>query len=533
MSLKSKKWQCLRWVVAPLLIFAVVKLYYLVLHYPSINFHHAINPFYANRCLAGFVVLGVWGSLAFILYKALQRGHCRMPLPLLFLAIQGLTMIGVFLIQAAGVSLNAMLTHRLLILPIFLAAFLAWALGRMKSHPQHLLKTRRQWHGWLRAAAMLIVGLGIFRVVWAAGWLLLMKSMPTGDEVYVWWLSTDTLLHRGLSGLLADPGASSYSPGYPFFANILMAVLPRYFAMHAEPILPLCFGGLAILLIFTAQPRRGLTLPWLALMVLLLNLLLIAHLWIYAMFFQLWYGEAFAVIVIACLFQSLDLRLFQPSSLRWEAILLFGLGVVARFSKPPLEILLLPAILPLLLAGTWLAARQKAARLITRRLLWLALGACVAHLVWSYLLTQANAQPYFKYSLSALKSFNWASADAPLVSYFLLRYKQVLLLYLTGAILALMLDWRRFTPSLLASAALCASIFVLYGTVWQDREYESGARYFLHGMYGWSFYFLSAKGAQLVACVTSRRHPIGSARRPEDCAAKTILRQAPHLTLKQ
>jgi hypothetical protein len=58
--------------------------------------------------------------------------------------------------------------------------------------------------------------------------------------------------------------------------------------------------------------------------------------------------------------------------------------------------------------------------------------------------------------------------------------------------MALVADWRRFVPFWLVSLGMIASVLVLYLGVWSTVEHESGARYILHGAYGWIIYALGA-----------------------------------------
>ncbi len=334
------------------------------------------------------------------------------------------------------------------------------------------------------------------------------RPAAAGDELSFWWRATDVLHQSGWDRYLATFDSAGYVPGYPLVANVLFGWLPDGHFAAAGRALPFLYGFLALALLTRGLGDRagrgrglrgvrgllGVPGPATALLLVVGYVLLFEGNWIHSMFFELWYGEAFATVLTILLFVLLDAAR-RDGRARLPALVLVGvgLGALAAISKPPLSFLLLPAILPtLLLAGAVLRPARRSLRPYLVTLAAVAAGALAANLLWGAQLRAHELGAYYALDLPALLTFHPEGSFGPLVRYVVADYQPTWVAFLLVAGLALVVDPRRFVPFFLVGVGMAASILLLYLGAWSDVEHESGARYLLHGLDGFTIFALAA-----------------------------------------
>jgi hypothetical protein len=389
--------------------------------------------------------------------------------------------------------------------------------------------------GLLRPLLLLLAGVSLALLVWVIArdivYLAFYKPAAAGDEVFFWWRSTDNLFRLGYYDYLSSfdvagypPGyslAAGYPPGYPLIGNLLIGWVPGTWFPAASRALPFVFGFSALwILLRGTVTRRDLLSPTAAVYYILGFVLLFGHEWIHSLFFQLWYGEAFATLIFALILILLDHARRETSGARDHLVLGlfgFGLGSFAVLTKPPLSLLLLPAILPTLLIAQVLIDRARGlVRPFLLAVAAMALGGFLTQSLWGAQLRMSGEGSFYSLDIGALLAFKPEGAFSKLVPYFLGGYKEVWVVFILTTALALLHDWRRFLPFWLVSLGMVASVFVLYLGQWSAMEPESGARYILHGAYGWILFSLGALGppiTQTIRSWTSSRFGIPEVRR--------------------
>lgn len=316
------------------------------------------------------------------------------------------------------------------------------------------------------------------------------RGPAVGDELTFWWTASTQLLGHGLGNYVGSFPLSNYNPGYPLLVNFLLWFVPvsyRELFLYAVPL------ALGLMLVFFL--RDGKARPWwlwLAVAVVWIAQFL-GHGWSYTMFFVLWFGEPLAILCFA-----LVLRVIYEEKESKGAAGIFislGIGALAILSKPPLTSLLFLAILPtLFLAAFFLPGRKK----IWQRIILVGAGAWVTAWLWRLFLQHYHLPPYYSFDLAEFTTFRLHDGPFPqLVSYFLAEYKRFYVTFLLTTAMALLCDWRRYLGPVLCAYGLTISIFLLYATKWSGyTDYESGARYILHGILGWTLFFLTDIDAQ-------------------------------------
>lgn len=366
--------------------------------------------------------------------------------------------------------------------------------------------------GPVRLLLRLVTGVALALLVWVIArdiaYLAFFRPDAAGDEAYFWWRSTEELFRLGYYDYMSSFDVAEYLPGYPLLGNFLIGWVPGALFPAAGRALPFLFGFSALwILLRGTVTRRSLLSPTAGVYYILGYVLLFNHTWIHSLFFELWYGEAFATVIFALILILLDHARRETSGARdWKllGLLGFGLGSIAVLTKPPLSYLLLPAILPTLVIAGWLSHR---ARVLTRPFLLtvaaIALGAFLTQSLWGSQLQMFGRSPVYSIDLSALLAFHPEGAFSNLVPYFIGGYKEVWVIFILATVLALLHDWRRFLPFWLVSLGMVGSVFVLYLGQWSTVEHESGARYILHGAYGWILFSLGALGAPITQSIRS------------------------------
>ena len=354
---------------------------------------------------------------------------------------------------------------------------------------------------------------GIDRIVWVAtsvalallawnlgrdaAYLAFFRPEAAGDEAYFWWRATSELHQLGLYGYLAGFAVAGYPPGYPLVGNFLIGWLPGGLFEAAGRALPFLFGFSVVwTLLGDLVRRRGLLGPTAGVYYVLAYVLFFHTGWIHTLYFQLWYGEAFATLLFGTLLVLLDYgRRHKPHgrALRLAALAAFGLGALAVLSKPPLSLLVVPAILPAIgLVVFALSPGRCPGRSFVTIISGAALGALVTQLTWGIVLSTTPTGAFYSVDLGALFAFRPEGAIARLIPYFFEGYQTVWVVFILTSVLAGLHDWRRFLPFWLVSAGMVASVFLLYLGAWSNVEHESGVRYILHGAYGWIIFSLGA-----------------------------------------
>jgi hypothetical protein len=355
-------------------------------------------------------------------------------------------------------------------------------------------------HGLGSLAAVVALAMLAWTLVRDAAWLALYRPAATGDEANFWWSAIEAVHRLGFHDYLTLFPVANYLPGYPLVANLLLGWIPDPQFEAAGRALPfvLAFSCLWVLL-RTSVTWRTLLSPTAGVFYLLATVLFETLSWVHEMLFQLWYGESLAILVFALVLLLADRARRVPTGVqatsRMLALALPGAGVavLAVLSKPPLSFLLVPAILPTLaIVGLAVRRRTEAGRPFVVTLIAMAVAGFAAQGLWGVLLRAYGLSSYYAFDLAALLTVHPERSFAHLGPYFVENYEPVWVVFLLTSALALIHDWRRFLPFWLASVGMVASIFVLYLGVWSDVEWESGARYILHGAYGWTFFALAA-----------------------------------------
>jgi hypothetical protein len=358
--------------------------------------------------------------------------------------------------------------------------------------PQRANAVRLVLMGVAALAAATVIGPLIRDILYVA----LFKPPASGDEAYFWWRGTEELFHRGFFGYMARFDVSGYSPSYPIAANILVGWVPSDLFEAAGRALPFLFGWTALWLVLGKPVASKRLLPSLAVYLVIGYVLFFNHEWIHSLFFQLWYGDAPAAITFALLLILLDRARQSDQQQQLTPLLIvlsLGMGALAALTKPPLSVLLLPAILPTVAIAGMLIRRpaSKSGNFIVA-VIAIFCGALVTQLLWAGQLAAFDRRPEYAIALGSLLAFNPTGSIAKLVPYFFNNYQIVWVIFLLTSAMALVADWRRFVPFWLVSLGMIASVLVLYLGVWSTVEHESGARYILHGAYGWIIYALGA-----------------------------------------
>jgi len=272
--------------------------------------------------------------------------------------------------------------------------------------------------------------------------------------------------------------------------------------------LPFVYGFSALwILLRGTVTRRDLLSPTAAVYYIVGFVLLFGHEWIHSLFFQLWYGDAFATVIFALILILLDHARRETSGARDYGVLGlfgFGLGSLAVLTKPPLSLLLLLAILPTLLITQVLIDRARGlVRPFLLAVAAMALGGFLTQSLWGAQLRTVGVGSLYSLDIGSLLTFHPEGAFSKLVPYFFGGYREVWVVFILTTVLALLHDWRRFLPFWLVSLGMVVSVFVLYLGQWSAGDSESGARYILQGAYGWILFSLGALGPPITQTIRS------------------------------
>lgn len=353
-------------------------------------------------------------------------------------------------------------------------------------------------------AALVLLAAALVR---DAVYLAFYRPEAAGDEANFWWRATDALHALGWTQYLALVDTAGYVPGYPLVANALFGWVPGGGWAAALRAVPFTAAFLAIALLARAAVARGplgsphgLLSPTAGLAYIAAFALLMPGIqggWIHEMFFHRWYGEALATVLTLLVFVVIDhaRRVASPGTadLVVLAFVAAGLGALAVISKPPLSFLLLPAVLPVLLVGgLLLRPAGSSRRALVVAVAAMAVGGLATNVLWGVQLRANDVPAYYFFDLRAMVTFHPEGSFWPLVRYVASAYQPTWLAFLLVAGLALLRDPRRFLPSLLVAIGMAGSIFLLYLGAWSDVEHESGARYLLHGLDGFTLFALAA-----------------------------------------
>lgn len=366
--------------------------------------------------------------------------------------------------------------------------------------------------GPMRRVVLLVTGISLATLVLVIArdiaYLAFFRPDAGGDEAYFWWRSTAELYRLGYYDYMSSFDVAGYLPGYPLLGNFLLGWVPGALFPAAGRALPFLFGFSALWIVLRGTiTRRSLLSPIASVYYILGYVLLFNHTWIQSLFFELWYGEAFATVIFALILILLDHARRAtsgepPGALR--GLFGFGLGSLAVLTKPPLSYLLLPAILPTLIVAGLLSHRASGpVRPFLLTAAAIALGGFLTQSLWGEQLRMFGQASFYSIDISTLLAFKPEGSFSKLVPYFLGGYKEVWVLFILTTVLAFAHDWRRFLPFWLVSLGMVGSVFILYLGQWSTVEHESGARYILHGAYGWILFSLGALGPPITQSIRS------------------------------
>ena len=365
--------------------------------------------------------------------------------------------------------------------------------------------------GLLRPLLLVLASVSLELLVWVIArdivYLAFYRPDATGDEAGFWWRSTDQLFHLGYYDYMSSFDVVGYPPGYPLMSNLLLGWMPGTLFSAAGRALPFVYGFSALwILLRGTVTRRSLLSPTAAVYYIVGFVLLFGHEWIHSLFFQLWYGDAFATVIFALVLILLDHARRVTSGARDYRVLGllgFGLGSLAVLTKPPLSLLLLPAILPTLLIAQVLIDRSRGlVRPFLLTVAAMALGGLLTQFLWGAQLRMVGVGSFYSLDGSFL-TFHPEGAFSKFVPYFFGGYREVWVVFILTTVLALLHDWRRFLPFWLVSLGMVVSVFVLYLGQWSAGDSESGARYILQGAYGWILFSLGALGPPITQTIRS------------------------------
>lgn len=496
-TLRKPAWLIPRIMLALLAILAVTKMPYVFRDHVFLHRADWADALGLRFFFFGAMVAG-WAAAAAFVSSWVRKQGSQLFAPAFLVACIGWGAVLVLLLNVLRFQLSSISTRLLIAAPFLFS--LGWAVthGRRAEPGTSRWRPRTFWSvsdsrllTLVSAAVLVFLTLKLLDVFL---WLPLLKEQAAGDEAYFWWSATQALHHNGLTGYLRDYSVANYSPGYPLIGNFLLFWVPSNGIEAAGLALPFIFGLFCLWMLlsrmFSLQRQR---LETVALYGLFSSLLLFYHPWIHAMIFRLWYGEALGVLAVACIFFSV----YGPGpklkrTRRHQRLVffqLFGVGAIAYLSKPPLSALLLPAVIPCLFLSCRLlppGERSEAAR----RTLYLTSGSVLAYVLWRVTLGGIDATPFYQFSLRELLNFDLNAVSTTLLPTFFTHYKTVWAAFALTAVWGLAYNARRVAGPLAIATGLGLAVVVLYGSIWKAVEYESGSRYILHGMYGWTIYFL-------------------------------------------
>jgi len=436
---------------------------------------------WSSQLLYCALVTVVWGVVLFV--ATARRQRWQPPLVLLLLASAGW---GMLLLLTVGrvLTLGPVSTLVLVAAPVVATLIVTLLGSRARPGPPASAANARPLHGLARVALIFVA----VNLVIAALWLPLRKPPATGDETYFWWSSSVALHAEGWTRYLETHPVASYEPAYPVLSSQLLFFIPARAFSQAMPVMPFLYGAVLFWLLLGSVPRNRVG-SWTgrAMLAVVGSFLFLAHDWIYRMTFELWYGEALAIIALASLFYALDRGRGQgptPSALA----LLAGLGALCQLSKPPLSFLLLPFILPFLALCLPLERKgRRADRGI--RLIAVAVGALIAKAVWaSYGLAMPHLVPP-----GERWGFDLTIVVEKVLPYW--RHYPHVWAVLGVTVLVGLPYWRRLLPYLGVALGMVLAVLALYATLWRNYyfDHESSGRFLLHGTYGWALFFFATR----------------------------------------
>lgn len=405
--------------------------------------------------------------------------------------------LGVMLLLACALTSGSGLMHDKIVLwsPFVLIVGTIVARGRRLGSTCKLTSSDCKEGLLIQLAALASISFLFFLLLDTIFFLAFLRPPPSGDELSFWWSALESLHRLGFTTHMSEFHTPEYTPAYPLISQFLLIPTVGWgeFTSKARAI-PFLWGFTALWILMgrVVQERRVGSLTAVFYISTAIALLF-NHAWIHQMFFRLWYGEAMATIVFALfLIQLFKLYDHASDNLPWLVYLtLLGLAAIAVLTKPPLSFLFLGAILPtlafvvLILNPVW-----KTKKIFVIGVLFAFFGGSLTQQFWLMLLASLGKEAFYSPSVLEILTFNDFDTLTSLTSYFLFNYKTVWMFYILTSVMALICDWRRYLPFWLVTNGTIASVFILYAGYWHDIEYESGARYILHGAYGWIFFAL-------------------------------------------
>ena len=337
----------------------------------------------------------------------------------------------------------------------------------------------------LTLTAIIAIALKMLSASVELAWL---RLAPKGDETAIWFASAIRIAQHGLEQYSGSIGYSSYTPGFGLFHAFLLGPAPLAQAESALWATPMLQGAFLLLAFYSLLPRARLAENGTAL--LFPAALTVRHSWVYTMLFTLWYGEGLAILAVLAIFAYLE-SADRPSYI--DAVQIFGVGVLSILVKPPLSLIAIPIVFPMyVLLGkvfdskfSWRAQGARAGIAM--------LGAIVAQVLWKWHLRINHEYGVYDLDWKQLVQPHFTEGSFPLlVEYFFRHYVVFWVNFFLIAAAALWLDFRGMIRSFTIGFGLVLSIFWLYATVWTNfGDYNSGARYIMHGMVAWCLYAIA------------------------------------------
>lgn len=299
------------------------------------------------------------------------------------------------------------------------------------------------------------------------------KEVAIGDEKEFWFSALSYFYENGFSGYFKKINGG-YDPGYVFFNfPILKAIgLIAPSSLFLAPLFMFC----AFLMIFIKKSHQMSPTSFFFWASSFAGLFLY-HDWLNVLLFQVWYGEALALIATYWLYELID-QCEQKMRLNYVDIgIIFSFGVMSSLIKPPMSFLFLPCVLPaFFLIGIILRKNKN----YFVSLIILFFGALLAKICWKMILHKYAVHSYYTLSASDFMNFKYSDGSLPLaIEYLFANYKPIWLPAIFIMPVALFVNFKKYLSVSIVTLGLVLSIALLYATRFSNFEHESSGRYLI------------------------------------------------------
>ncbi len=318
------------------------------------------------------------------------------------------------------------------------------------------------------------------------------RTGPGGDEITFWYSASEAMRRNGFSGYMVSHPASNYNPGYPIVFTILTAFVPQRMLPEAMNVIPFLYGFAVVAVLLPCRSKFQKTMGVLFSLTLILQLFFLNSR-LHSFFFHAFTGKPLVVLCLFSLYLILDRGIPKRTVQKIPAlILLVGLGLLTQLIKPPLSnamhifllaVLALRALAPLRL--------KKHARLEV--LFPLLIGSIGGKLLWEAVLHKYHPHAFFEAGWMALAHFDPTIVVTKMLPFIFKNYSLQILTFSISILMGL-LWYKRFWIPLLFSSFMIVTIFAIFSTVTAiNKDFPSGARYLMQGIYGWLLFFFYLK----------------------------------------